>query len=57
MSSVHVLPRITSEHVLPRIRPGALPEILAGLGKKIVWFSLVATLFVFVSILLTGIHP
>ena len=57
MTSVHVLPRVTSVHVLPHIRPGVLPDVLAGLGKKIVWFSLVATLFVFVSILLTGIHP
>lgn len=40
-------------NAVPRVHPG----ILVGSGKKIGHSFLVATLLVFVWILLTGIHP
>lgn len=50
--STHAFPRL-----IPRSIPGALSGAFRGLAAKVVYFSLVATVFVFVSILLMGIHP
>jgi hypothetical protein len=48
-------------HVLPSPVPYAYPNVGYGVVRDIAiktfYFSLVATAFVFVSILLTGIHP
>lgn len=41
----------------PRPIPRVLSGAFRGLAIKVVYFSLVAAVFVFVSILLTGIHP
>jgi hypothetical protein len=43
--------------IIPRSIPGVLSGAFRGLAAKVVYFSIVATVFVFVSILLTGIHP
>jgi hypothetical protein len=48
-------------HVLPGAIPYVLPEVEYGVVRDIAikafYFFLVAAAFVFVSILLTGIHP
>jgi hypothetical protein len=48
-------------HVLPSAIPYVLPEVEYGVVRDIAikafYFFLVAAAFVFVSILLTGIHP
>ena len=52
-------------YVVPGARPRAIPQAILGVYRdvladatvKTVYFSLVATAFVFASILLTGIHP
>jgi hypothetical protein len=53
--------KVISAHAFPRVIPRSIPSVIAGaslgLAAKVVYFSLVATVFVFVSILLTGIHP
>jgi hypothetical protein len=50
-----------ADHVLPNTHldplPGILAEVLPDLVIKAFYFSSVATVFVFVSILLTGIYP
>jgi hypothetical protein len=52
---------MAAAHVLPGVRLDVLPDVLADalpdVAIKAFYFSLVATAFVFVSILLTGIHP
>jgi hypothetical protein len=52
---------MTSTHVLPTVRRGALPEIrtfvLREIATKTFYFTLVASVFVFVSILITGVYP
>jgi hypothetical protein len=52
MASAHVLPGV---HL--GVRPGVRFDVLPDVAIKVVYFSLVATAFVFVAILLTGIHP
>jgi hypothetical protein len=52
MTSTHVLPGVAPS-VLPEVRSGVLPDVAA----KVFYYSLVATVFIFVSILLTGAHP
>ena len=52
MASVHVLPAVQLG-TFPSVRVSDFPDV----AIKVVYFSLVATAFVFVSILLTGIHP
>ena len=52
MTSTHVLPGLTPS-VLPEVRPGVLHDV----ATKVFYYSLVATVFVFISILLTGAHP
>jgi hypothetical protein len=47
--TTHVLPG----YVLPQVEYGVVRDI----AIKTFYFSLVATAFVFVSIVLTGIHP
>ena len=42
--------------IIPRSRPSVLSGAFRGLAAKVVYFSLVAMVFVFVSVLLTGIH-
>lgn len=37
--------------------PGVYGDVLADATVKSVYFSLVATAFVFASIILTGVHP
>jgi hypothetical protein len=49
--------RVISIHAFPRLIPSVLSAAFRGLAAKVVYFSLVTTLFVFVSVLLTGIHP
>jgi hypothetical protein len=49
--------RATSAHVFPETIPGVLPGRFRGMATKVIYYSMVATVFVFVSILLTGIHP
>jgi hypothetical protein len=41
----------------PRVTLGVYREVLADATIKTVHFSVVATAFVFASILLTGVHP
>jgi hypothetical protein len=41
----------------PRLIPSVPSVAFRGLAAKVVYFSLVAMVFVFVSVLLTGIHP
>lgn len=53
MTLVHA----NSAHARPDVFSGILPDDFHGLAIKIVCFSLVPAVFVFVSILLTGIHP
>jgi hypothetical protein len=52
---------VISAHAFPRVIARSISSVIAsasrGLAAKVVYFSLVATVFVFVSILLTGIHP
>jgi hypothetical protein len=52
---------MASAHVLPGVRLGTFPSVRVSafhdVAIKVVCFSLVATAFVFISILLTGIHP
>jgi hypothetical protein len=52
---------MTATHVLPAVRRDALPEIrafvLRDIATKAFYFTLVASVFVFVSILITGIYP
>jgi hypothetical protein len=52
---------MTSTHVLPIVRRDALPEIrtfiLRQIAAKVFYFTLVASVFVFVSILITGVYP
>ena len=52
MTSTHVLPGLTPS-VLPEVRP----DVLRDVATKVFYYSLVATVFVFISILLTGAHP
>jgi hypothetical protein len=52
MTLAHVLPGVRLD-VLPSVRFHALPDM----ATKAIYFSLATTVFVFVSILLTGIHP
>jgi hypothetical protein len=52
MTSTHVLPDAI-HYALPEVRSGVLLEV----ATKVFYFSLVATVFVFVLILLTGVHP
>ena len=52
MTLAHVFPGAR-----PRALPGGFPDALSDVTIKVVYFSLVATAFVFVSILLTGVHP
>ena len=42
---------------IPQAVLGIFHEVLADAAVKTVYFSLVATAFVFTSILLTGVHP
>jgi hypothetical protein len=51
MTSTYVF----SDRVL-NARPSILPRALAGVAIKVAYFSLTAIAFVFVSILLTGVH-
>ena len=51
MASVHVLPAVQLG-TFPNFRLSTFPDV----AIKVVYFSSVATAFVFVSILLTGIH-
>jgi hypothetical protein len=52
---------MTSTHVFPRARAYALPEMRSGIlldvMAKTFYFTLAASAFVFVSILMTGVHP
>ena len=52
---------MTSTHVFPGAGPYVLPEIRSSVVRdvatKAFYFSLVATVFVFVLILTTGLHP
>jgi hypothetical protein len=56
---------MTLAYVFPGARPRAIPhavsdvyrDVLADATVKTVYFTLVATVFVFASILLTGVHP
>jgi hypothetical protein len=52
---------VTSTHVFPGARTYVLPEIRSGIFRDIATktfhFALIATAFVFVSILITRIHP
>ncbi len=52
---------MTLAHVFSGARPSALPsgfsDALSDVAIKVVYFSLTVTAFVFVSILLTGVHP
>jgi len=55
---------MTLAHVFPGARPRAphavsdvYRDVLADATVKTVYFTLVATVFVFASILLTGVHP
>jgi hypothetical protein len=52
---------MTSTHVLPGVIPSVLSQdrsrVLRDVATKTLYFSLVAIVFVFVSILLTGAHP
>ena len=52
MMSTHVFPRARA-HALPDIRSGILLDVMA----KTFYFTLAASAFVFVSILMTGVHP
>jgi hypothetical protein len=53
--------KVNSTGAFPLADPRSIPRVLSGafrdLAVKVVYFSLVATVFVFVSILLTGSHP
>jgi hypothetical protein len=53
--------KIICAYAFPRANSRSNPRVLASalrdLAAKVVYFSLVAAVFVFVSILLTGIHP
>ena len=52
---------MTSTQVLPAVRGDVLPEIrlfvLRDVAVKTFYFTLVASAFVFVSILITGVYP
>lgn len=52
---------MTSTHVFPRARASALSEIRSGILPDVVaktfYFTLAAAAFVFLSILITGVHP
>lgn len=52
---------MVADHVLPSVRTNVLPnvifDVLRDVTIKASYFSLVATTFVFVLILLTGMHP
>jgi hypothetical protein len=50
--SAHAFP-----HAIPRSTRSVLPGAFRGLAAEVIYFSLAATVFVFVSILLTGVHP
>ena len=52
MTSTHALPGVIP-YVLPQVRSGAIRDV----ATKVLYYSLVATVFIFVSILLTGAHP
>ena len=51
VASAHALP------IFPSAYPDALSGVIRGVAVKVAYFSLVATAFVFFSILLTGVHP
>ena len=53
MTSAHA----TSAHVFPETIPGVLPGALRGMATKVLHYFMVAVAFVFVSMLVTGIHP
>lgn len=52
---------MTSTHVLPAVKRDVLPVIqvfvLRDVATKAFYFTLVASVFVFVSVLFTGVHP
>jgi hypothetical protein len=52
---------MNSTQVLPAVRGDVLPEIrlfvLRDVAVKTFYFTLVASAFVFVSILITGVYP
>ena len=52
---------MTSIHVLPAVRRGLVLEIeifvLRDVAAKAFYFTLTASVFVFLSILITGLHP
>jgi hypothetical protein len=53
--------KVNSTDAFPLADPRPIPRVLSGafrdLATKVVYFFLVAAVFVFVSIMLTGIHP
>jgi hypothetical protein len=52
MTSAHAHPGVLS-HRLPKVKVGVLRDV----AIKIAYYSLTAAVFVFVSIVMVGVHP